>query len=388
MNQVQLEFLSILEAVIHEDTYSLSKEIDVNQLMEEAKEHDVRGLIYRILKNQQSMESYKRDIIFQSLTQSRYFQQTLDVIDQLQQKGIKVVLLKGAVLKDLYPSPDLRTMGDVDLLVPEEQLPLVQTYLTELGYIKMKSHSEKHDVYEGDGFQIEVHWALLNASRQKGGALFEQELWTKLKPVHLLGKEFLTLSDEDFLIHLVVHAAGHFQLSGFGVRQLCDLTLWIEKKEDWDWDSTKCRLQELECYSFFVYCLEACRRYLGLNISGLITVDEICFSTFMNQILESGVHGKRDERKQFGHYFAYGKHKKNTFIIWIQCLFPSVSDLPLRYSYAKKHSYLLPIAWIHRFFRVIFHPMYNANQKVYFFFHSAKIAKQKHELLQGLGLSE
>ena len=388
MKSVQLELISILNAAIHREEFLLNQEIALDDLMHEAKEHDVCGLVYRVIKNQIDLDSYKRDIIFQNLTQSRFYQQGLEVVEFLQERGIQAVLLKGAVLKSVYPFSDLRTMGDIDILVPKEQLKLVQDCLTELGYSKKKSHNEKHDVYEGEGFQLEIHWSLVNASRQSDSETFEEALWSRLKPVELLGKKFLTLNDEDFLIHLVLHAAGHFKSSGFGIRQLCDLTLWIEQKEDWDWKWIQGQLKILHCDRFWVYCLQACRRYLGLNISGILTVDEFCFATFMNQILESGVHGKRDGRKQFGHYFAYGKHKTNTFIIWIQCLFPSVTDLPLRYSYAKKCPYFLSFAWIHRFFRVIFHPMYNTNQKVYFFLHSAKIAKQKHELLHGLGLSD
>ena len=173
-----------------------------------------------------------------------------------------------------------------------------------------------------------------------------------------------------------------------GCVKLCDLTLWIEQKEDWDWTYIEEQLHRLNCDQFFIYCKEVCHRYLGLKRRGIITLDEFCFEDLMNHIFSSGVHGKRDSQKQFGNYFAYGKHKEHVGVIWFQCIFPSVKDLPMRYRYAKRYPVLLPIAWVHRIFRVIFHPMYDTNQKVYFFFHSPSIAKQKHQLLKGVGLSE
>jgi hypothetical protein len=51
------------------------------------------------------------------------------------------VVLKGmaACLRD-YPEPHLRTMGDIDLLVPPETLPVVESLLLDLGY-----HQESDD---------------------------------------------------------------------------------------------------------------------------------------------------------------------------------------------------------------------------------------------------
>lgn len=58
---------------------------------------------------------------------------------------------------DNQPHPELRTMGDVDFLVPSTQLKQVDDCLKTLGYVKRRSHDEKHEVYDGPGFHLEVH---------------------------------------------------------------------------------------------------------------------------------------------------------------------------------------------------------------------------------------
>lgn len=361
--------------------------IEIDLLMEEAKAHDVKGLVYKVLKSQYDLKAYQKEVLLQSYTQSRYFQLALQTLSKLQEAGIKVVLLKGSVLKSLYPMPDLRTMGDVDILVPKHQLRDVHQLLTELGYTKRKSHNEKHDVYDGQGFHLEVHWSLVNASRQGGSEGFENELWHHLQEVTINNESFLTLSNEDFLVHLLVHAAGHMKSSGFGIRQLCDLTLWIEVHESLDWNYIKMRLEELKIETFSWYALAACQRLLDLNIE-VPSVDDVALESLIKAIFESGVHGHREQDKQFGNYFAYGKHKQQMWRIWLQCVFPSRRDLSRRYTYAHRYPWLLPVAWGDRMIRVIFHPMFTKKQKLYFFLNTPSLAKKKAVLLQALDLSE
>lgn len=387
MNVTQQSLAFCLSKAIRNQDLTKGIDIEIDSLMEEAKAHDVKGLVYKVLKSQYDLKAYQKEVLLQSYTQSRYFQLALQTLSKLQEAGIKVVLLKGSVLKSLYPMPDLRTMGDVDILVPKYQLQAVHQVLTELGYTKRKSHNEKHDVYDGQGFHLEVHWSLVNASRQGGSEDFEILLWNQLQEVTINNHSFLTLGKEDFLVHLLVHAAGHMKSSGFGIRQLCDFTLWIEKHESLDWDSIKIRLEELKIETFSWYALAACQRLLDLNME-VPPVDDVALESLIKAIFESGVHGHREQDKQFGNYFAYGKHKQQMWRIWLQCVFPSRRDLSRRYTYAHRYPWLLPVAWMHRIIHVIFHPMFTKKQKLYFFFKTPSLAKQKASLLHALGLSQ
>ena len=264
MNVTQQSLAFCLSKAIRNQELTKDINIEIDLLIEGAKAHDVKGLVYKVLKSQYDLKNYQKDVLLQSYTQSRYFQLALQTLSKLQEAGIKVVLLKGSVLKSLYPMPDLRTMGDVDILVPKHQLQAVHQVLTELGYTKRKSHNEKHEVYDGQGFHLEVHWSLVNASRQGGSEGFENELWYHLQEVTINNQSFLTLGKEDFLVHLLVHAAGHMKFSGFGIRQLADITLWIEAHEQLDWDYINKRLNELNIETFSTYVLAACQQLLHL----------------------------------------------------------------------------------------------------------------------------
>ncbi|WP_350022592.1 nucleotidyltransferase domain-containing protein [Turicibacter sanguinis] len=383
MKTSQQQLAQCLAASIRNQAYQIDEAFNLEPVIAEAKAHDVEGLVYKVLKSQTDLSAYKQEIIFKSLMQSQYMGQSMKTLNYLKESGIQVVLLKGAVLKNYYAQADLRTMGDVDVLVHEHDLELVHQLLTSLGYVKRPLTNGKHHVYDGEGFHLEVHWSLVNASRQTGFKDFETTLWQHLKTDH----GFLRLSDEDFLVHLLLHAAGHFKSSGFGIRQLCDITLWMEAHPELDFTYIWRRLTELKLVIFSTYVLAACRELLQLEIDD-VQVNQAQLFSFIEAIFSSGVHGHREKGNQFGHYFAYVDHKQSNGRIFLQTVFPSIRDLPKRYTYAHRYHWLLPIAWVDRFFRVLFHQRFSFSEKLYILVKTPSIAKQKAKLLQSLDLVE
>lgn len=390
MNVTQKQLAVCLSKAIRNQEFTKDVEIEIDDLMEEAKTHDVRGLVYKVLKAQYDLSAYQKEIVLQSYTQSRYFQLALQTLSKLKEAGIRVVLLKGSVLKSLYPMPDLRTMGDVDVLVPKHQLTDVHQALTELGYTKRESHNEKHDVYDGQGFHLEVHWSLVNTSRQQGSEDFETALWHQLQEVSISNQTFFTLSNEDFLIHLLIHVADHMRSSGFGIRQLCDITLWIEHHPDLDWSLVEQQLETLKLTRFSLYLFLICHRLLGLELReewGSEVIEERVINDFMTVIFENGVHGKREKNQHFGNNLAYKIAQEGSIWVRLRLLFPSLKSLPEYYGYAHRYPLLLPLAWIHRWVRLLQFD-YTFVYKVATIFKSPnlKLAKRQSSLLVALDL--
>ena len=66
----------------------------------------------------------------------------LDCLEQIiraaRQEGIELTLLKGcASALRYYPEPHLRTMGDVDVLVPERQREALERRVRKLGFERL-----------------------------------------------------------------------------------------------------------------------------------------------------------------------------------------------------------------------------------------------------------
>ena len=56
----------------------------------------------------------------------------------------------------------------------------------------------------------------------------------------------------------MIHKAGHMRSSGFGIRQLCDITLWIEQHPSLDWDYICGWLKQLRLMAFSQQLLFIC----------------------------------------------------------------------------------------------------------------------------------
>lgn len=120
----------------------------------------------------------------------------------------------------------------------------------------------------------------MNRSRQSGHEDFGHELWNQFQFFEVEGMTFQTSSREDFLIHLLLHASGHFKSSGFGIHQCCDLVLWLEQRFDWDYEYVFKRLNELNILTFSKYLLEVCHQLLDLEAPEILRLTHVRFKCF------------------------------------------------------------------------------------------------------------
>jgi hypothetical protein len=136
------------------------------------------------------------------------------VLDAFDAAGIPVLTLKGAALAHLvYPSPLLRPMCDVDLLVPPHLADGARSLLLSEGfspYGKATSPGYHHlqplaaDV-EGAKVTIEIHTALLRAAPFVAPLRYAG-LAARSQTFTIGGRSVQTLGREDMLWHVYAHA--------------------------------------------------------------------------------------------------------------------------------------------------------------------------------------
>ena len=210
--------------------------------------------------------------------------------------GVPVIALKGIGTSELlYAHPGLRPMGDLDLLVPREQLEHAVSALTSLGYQEVRPTQRQHLAALGDalwpagewgqpkhvtlsrrdgGVQrlLELHWEL--EYWRTGGALngsAAAAAWRNARWMRLAGVEAGLLSDEEFVLHLLAH----FGLHGLGLLVwLTDLDRLIRRKQgelDWDRISDLARVSDLQLAAgAAAYCL---REWLGTPLPESVFAD-------------------------------------------------------------------------------------------------------------------
>lgn len=221
--------LSILRINIGEKLHQKFKEslADMNweEFIELARHHRVYPVLYSKLQNsdetwipQDVMLALRKDYqrnTFQMLQLSAEMEQ---VSKQFTESNIRALVLKGPVLAaDLYGDISLRTSGDLDILVPIQDLEHAENMLVRLGYVKddyiqtiLNDWKWRHHhitfFHHKKGIKVEIHWRL---SPGPGKEPTFNELWERKRisaittnPVYFLGRE-------DLFLFLVAHGARH-----------------------------------------------------------------------------------------------------------------------------------------------------------------------------------
>ncbi|MFA8449596.1 MAG: nucleotidyltransferase family protein, partial [Bacteroidales bacterium] len=224
--------------------YTLAnQDMDWDLVLKKSNTHAVSQLIYFSLKKHNLLSIVPKEV--ESKWQQAYWKtamhnQSLQMQWRQVQKHIPFdcILLKGMALsKLLYPSIGIRSMGDIDLLVPKEKVAgLWKKLLPEFE----STTSEKSEVYSRNsshlpplikrGLTLELHW---NISRGNQFSYLLPALW---REALVLENNIYALSYDFMLLHLCIHFAKHYQKQ-VGLRMLCDINEWVLKyKKQIQWN--------------------------------------------------------------------------------------------------------------------------------------------------------
>ena len=241
--------IDLSEAQADEFQQALARVNHWPTLLNEAEQNGLSPLIYRHIEAHRlavPAESLRvlRALAVRHRHAHRARMETLEaVVQALDQADVPVVLLKGAALvHTLYPSPELRPMSDLDLLVPPKLAERAQRTLRDLGFhaplvqrARAYQHHHlpiAHKQVAGLTMQIEIHRRLLPPDARHGKDFYS--LTRPLVPIALGGQTVHALGHADQLWHL----CQHLLLPGEQLRlnALLDVYAYAERYEQaFDW---------------------------------------------------------------------------------------------------------------------------------------------------------
>ena len=401
MDKIQTQIVNLLNAGIHGNKidFDSNENIDWESIVEESKAHKVEALVYSAvgkdtLKNidHELLEIWKKETFISGVGQLRHIKNVSEFLCEFNKQNIPVIVLKGLVIRELYPKPELRTMCDADLIVHKEDLEKVKNLLLNLGYIE-KVTSDKDVCFIRGNTYVEVHWSIANEKSFDNVELFEEMMWKNAMKVNVGDSEVLSMFYEDLLVHICMHMAAHIKYLGFGIRQLCDLVLIVEKKGNViNWDKIIEKINMLGIYKFTVAIFNICNKLFDMKIPDILNKRELINDKYIDLLIEdifsNGVHGKRDKASSLSKIISYANKEEKRGILnsFKKLFFPSSSTLSDKYSYAKYNKFLLPVAWIHRLFLGILNSDYSFIDKIKFIIFGMSVSKKRTNLISWLEL--
>lgn len=409
MNNAQKQFVDILSAGIRgKAADKIYDNVDWDEVIDLANKHKVEGIIYLALRKsslasnigENRINLLKQKAAITGIGQLRHISGLSIVFNKIIEENIPVIVLKGLVVRDFYPQPDQRTMSDADILVHKDDVEKVKNLLIDMGYIFLEDHKASHHIalVHHRYPMIEVHWNLFKRDGFSNELEhYERLIWKRAIKVNVGKAEVLSLSYEDLALHLCMHMAAHLAATGFGVRQLCDLVVLVEKKgEEIDWNSfiMKARMYGFEKFSLIMFLL--CKELFQMEIPKELEIKSVnnkkYVAALIDEIFEAGVHGKKEMANQFATQVAFNFEDKDSNATlgaikrYFRFIFPRIDDMSDKYSYAKKFKILAPIAWIHHLFAGIFTSEYSFKDKFEFLIKGAATAVNRNKLLDWMEL--
>ena len=363
----------LLSAAIRgEACHLLYAGIDWQTIFDEAVQHQVMPLLYPLLVeiggnigvSETLLGKWRINALSQGIGQEQNYFGIENTLVCFSKAGIPVIVLKGLVLRELYPHPCLRTMGDVDLLVKPGDMEKAGRILVEAGY-RMYSDKGKHTEYSHEILPyVELHRSMTHDGYFEKNTDFETEVWNRAVTVKVCGTTVLSLCPQDKVLYLSLHMAEHIVSSGFGLRQLCDFVVLIETyRSEIDWIELFSRAALCHIDIFLNVLLEACHDLFDLELPEIYQEykpqDVSLVRSFIDDIFDGGVFGMNSTERITANRLLYynsgnkAKGLRQKFHVFMSLLLPKAAKLDTRFDYAREHHLLLPIAWIHRICYII-----------------------------------
>lgn len=257
---------------------------DWEQLIALADEHQVAALLYHRLKGHgcdalvppglwQFLQKCYYKNVFRNL---QLYQELREITTTLHAKKIPILILKGAQLAaTVYDSIALRSMVDIDILVPECELMAAVEQISAIGYqpstpwLSLEAYlAHRHHVppfvRPKAVASLELHWRITRPHRAYSIPM--DELWQRSTTVTANGVTVQSFCPEDLLLHVCMHATYHHWFQQ-GVRFLCDITEIVNHYGDQlDWDAIIQRAVAWEWQRGVFMALAAAQQLLGAQV--------------------------------------------------------------------------------------------------------------------------
>ena len=238
-------------------------EVDWDRLLDMSQEHGLTAWVWDSLTKMSLGQKLSRQqridwgLSFQEVIDGyeRYKSVFSDLIKLCQENHIRILLLKGFGLSDLYPFPQLRSFGDIDVF-PFDDYEKLSSLLGG----NDETSDGKHSEFLFEGVEIENHKTIIYTHTRKY-QLVSKYLDSTLSYVDYNDGGYYVLSAEANLVFLLVHSLTHLNSIYFlSMRNVLDIAMFLYRNHD-KLEPDRCeklmrQLKLSKSFELFVYLCE------------------------------------------------------------------------------------------------------------------------------------
>ena len=281
MQKLYFDVLYLLSCAANSQKADKSKidTMDLDALYALCKEHSISALVSSVLLehirekrewytkwSEEQMKALYRDMNFAT--------ERAKILAFLEKNGIWYMPMKGIVLKDYYPQPELREFADNDILIDASRAGDVREFMLKNGYRAKEGDSGHVDEYEKEPcFNFEMHRALYHTNNP---VFYDYYKDVKNRLLKDDGNRFgYHFSDEDFYVFMVSHAYRHYRDNGVGIRSLSDIYVYNKALgETLDYGYIEEQLANIDSLDFEKQMRDLARKAFGDSNPAFSEVEE------------------------------------------------------------------------------------------------------------------
>ena len=307
-----------------------------------SKSHDLAHLVgdalikNNLVKNDEVKAKFQKQIMLALYRYEKMNYELGRLRTVLNEAQIPFIPLKGAVMRQYYPEPWMRTSCDIDILVHDEQVDeAAQVIVRRLGYNYEKKNYHDISLMSDSRVHLELHHSIKENKANIDVLLAEYRRYT----VPFEGYEY-QFTNEFFLFHQLAHASYHFLGGGCGVRPFLDIFI-LERKVSFDRGTLDKMLYETGIKKFSEEASKLANVWFGDGKHDNIT------RRMENFIIEGGVYGNIENSVAVEQQREKGKFGYIFHNMWLP-----YELLCINYPRLRGHRILQPFYEIRRWFRV------------------------------------
>ncbi len=379
-------FIHLLSCYLNGEKPVCKKDVDWNAIYALSQKHDVTAVISKEIKELEEDKRPKGKLLSAfnqrlEYTVKNYEYKTQAItllVKLLSEAKINHLLIKGAVLRYLYPVPELRTSGDTDVV------------------ISPSDYENTVEVLKNGGFSVETVGTTV-AELKYNDEVFE--IHTELEYINIQSKIYFSTPFDDIsehsgytyklkpfyhLLYVITHIAHHLKNGGAGIRMIMDIDALLRYYPDINIEKFIALCDYIRIKKTALVLIALSKKWFNTPVAIDFTFEdsdeEDFYKNLSRIILNGGVFGEDNDGISDEDKSGLGASVKALF----GRIFPHPSNLQEHFTYCTKRKYLVPIAWFHYLFLVIFGKFGNSNDKLEEMFEQKEMSEKYYEVLKEL----
>ena len=353
MDNFQKDIVNIIYSALTGEKKEISEEFDIEKGIELARSHNIIALFYEGIvlcgfsPENPTLKNVQAELYLSVMKDVRQKHMIKEITKRFDDAYIDYLPLKGTILKKIYPKSVMRTMGDADILIKEEQYDKISEILSSLEFSFVKE-TDHELVWRHPSLLLELHKRVMTTYNKDFYKYFDTG-WAFAKKVEGTNSRY-EFKPEDFYIYIFVHFTKHYRISGIGIKHILDL--WVYKKSYFNMNTEYIdeKLEQLALSEFHKNVMDTLDVWFndgeGNDKTTLIT----------NVIFSSGQYGSREMaivNRAIRESKEIGSVKKTIIKKVVNTIFLPYNRMCGEYPILKKIPVLLPFMWIIRWGNIL-----------------------------------